>query len=409
VFSAVTRLIAKNPALAASARMDCGKVVLSSGSELRPLATGYADAAGPNQGLSSWDEVWAYESERAMRLWEELTPVPTRKNSVRIVTTYAGFEGESALLRDLYKAGVGPEEHAEGQGVRVHPTLPLWLNAEARLLVYWDHEARMPWQHAAYYAGQKRQLRASAYLRLHENRWTTSESIFITPELWDGCVVPELRPLMPTKQAALFLGVDAGLRHDWSAVCGVHWVGDRLALALHRIWRPSAVAPLDLETTIEAFLREVHTRYQVSLILCDPYQLARSVATLKAASLPIEEFPQTTQNTTRMGQALFDLLNGRNLAVYPSAELREQALHTVAIESPRGWRIAKERASKKIDAIVALAMACVAAIDGKPSADATTMAAHFAQSLADRSVDDEDVDVDAGSGAAGWRGWKGGP
>ena len=37
----------------------------------------------------------------------------------------------------------------------------------------------------------------------------------------------------------------------------------------------------------------------------------------------------------------------------------------MAIESPRGWRIAKEKASKKIDSIVALSMAC--AIDrGRP-------------------------------------------
>jgi phage terminase large subunit-like protein len=37
----------------------------------------------------------------------------------------------------------------------------------------------------------------------------------------------------------------------------------------------------------------------------------------------------------------------------------------VAVESPRGWRIAKEKASKKIDSIVALAMACVAAVERK--------------------------------------------
>jgi hypothetical protein len=41
----------------------------------------------------------------------------------------------------------------------------------------------------------------------------------------------------------------------------------------------------------------------------------------------------------------------------------EQALSTVAVENPRGWRIAKEKASRKIDAIVALAMACVAAME----------------------------------------------
>jgi hypothetical protein len=48
--------------------------------------------------------------------------------------------------------------------------------------------------------------------------------------------------------------------------------------------------------------------------------------------------------------------------LYPSDELRQQALSTVAIENPRGWRIAKEKASRKIDAIVALAMACCAAM-----------------------------------------------
>jgi hypothetical protein len=48
--------------------------------------------------------------------------------------------------------------------------------------------------------------------------------------------------------------------------------------------------------------------------------------------------------------------------LYPSDELRQQALSTVAIENPRGWRIAKEKASRKIDAIVVLAMACCAAM-----------------------------------------------
>lgn len=67
-----------------------------------------------------------------------------------------------------------------------------------------------------------------------------------------------------------------------------------------------------------------------------------------------------------MGQTLFELLKGRNIRLYPSDELREHALNTVAVENPRGWRIAKEKARKKIDSIVALAMACVAALDTPP-------------------------------------------
>jgi hypothetical protein len=68
-------------------------------------------------------------------------------------------------------------------------------------------------------------------------------------------------------------------------------------------------------------------------------------------------------NCTKMGQTLFDLLNGRNIRLYPAADMSEQALHTVAIENPWGFKLAKEKTTNNIDSIVALAMACVAAIE----------------------------------------------
>jgi hypothetical protein len=40
----------------------------------------------------------------------------------------------------------------------------------------------------------------------------------------------------------------------------------------------------------------------------------------------------------------------------------------VAIETPRGWRIAKEKQAHKIDVVVALAMACHAATLGQANA-----------------------------------------
>ncbi|MCZ6688849.1 MAG: hypothetical protein ACE1Z6_12385 [Candidatus Methylomirabilales bacterium] len=363
VFKAMVGLIRHNPQLAQSAEVQVARVFISNGTEVKAISSDYRGEAGGNHGFTSWDELWGYISESSRRLWEELTPVPTRRNSIRFITTYAGWEGESQLLWDLYRQGVGKEEHPDGQGERIHPDLPIYANCEARLFVYCDHEARMPWQTPEYYAAQRRSLRPSAYLRLHENRWTVAETTFITPEFFDPCVDKNLSPLLPTQECALYLGVDGAIKGDTAAVVGIIRDGEKFRLAIHRIWRPSANEPLDLEATIEAYLREVHERYHVRAIYCDPFQLHRSITTLKAAGLPIREFPQTTANTTRMGQALFELLNGRNIRLYPSEELRVQALNTVAVESPRGWRIAKEKASKKIDAIVALAMACVAALD----------------------------------------------
>ena len=105
-------------------------------------------------------------------------------------------------------------------------------------------------------------------------------------------------------------------------------------MSSHRIWKPTPTQPLDLEATVEEDLRDLGEQSDLVEILVDPYQAHRSITTLQAAGLPIKEFPQTTGNTTLMGQSLFDLLNGQNLIVYPSDELRQQALSTVAIENP---------------------------------------------------------------------------
>ena len=47
------------------------------------------------------------------------------------------------------------------------------------LFSYWDHIGRMPWQTPDYLATQKISLRANAYLRLHEYRWTEGNESFI--------------------------------------------------------------------------------------------------------------------------------------------------------------------------------------------------------------------------------------
>jgi hypothetical protein len=81
----------------------------------------------------------------------------------------------------------------------------------------------------------------------------------------------------------------------------------------------------------------------------------------------VQEFPQTVANTTTMGESLYGLIKGKNLIMYPDADMRSHVLNATGVETARGFRMAKEKATKKIDLAVALAMACCAALqEGMP-------------------------------------------
>jgi hypothetical protein len=98
---------------------------------------------------------------------------------------------------------------------------------------------------------------------------------------------------------------------------------------------------------------------------------------LIAKRIPMVEFNQTVGNLTEASTNLYDLIKGRNLVAYPDAEMRLAVQRSVAVETPRGWRITKEKASHKIDVVVALAQAALGAVQeaGQPSISAKWRAA----------------------------------
>ena len=187
VFRTIVALCRMNPALAGSVTILATEIRVSNGTLITAIASEYRGAAGSRHSLVVFDELWGFQLESAQRLFEELTPPPTEPNAWMLIVTYAGFIGESKLLESLYKRGLA--------GVRVDDELELYEADE--LFMFWSHTPRQPWQTEKYYAEQRRILRPSTYLRLHENRWVVGESIFITPELWDPCVDPKLAPLAP--------------------------------------------------------------------------------------------------------------------------------------------------------------------------------------------------------------------
>jgi hypothetical protein len=80
----------------------------------------------------------------------------------------------------------------------------------------------------------------------------------------------------------------------------------------------------------------------------------------------MHELPQTSGNLTSAAQNLYELFQTRAIRLYADKELRTHALNAVAIETARGWRLAKEKSSSKIDGLAALSFACLDAIERQP-------------------------------------------
>jgi phage terminase large subunit-like protein len=199
-----------------------------------------------------------------------------------------------------------------------------------------------------------------------ENKWVTSEATFVPMEWWDACVDQSMRPLIGDSSLPVWIGLDASLKRDSTAIVAVTFDRDanRARLVWHRIFQPSPDDPLDFEATVESTLLELRGRFYVREVRYDPYQLVAVAQRLSAQELPMVEFAQSVPNLTEASSNLYELVKGRNLAVYPDAEMRLAISRCAALETSRGWRIAKEKVSHKIDVVVALAMAALGAVRG---------------------------------------------
>ena len=129
--------------------------------------------------------------------------------------------------------------------------------------------------------------------------------------------------------------------------------------------------PIDFEHTVERTLLEWRKRFVLRQVLFDPFQMASTAQRLAKAGMPIEEYPQTVPNLTAATSNLFDLIQSRSIALYSDAAMRLAVSRAIIVESSRGWRLDKLKQQHKIDVVVALSMACLAAVrgQGKPGYD----------------------------------------
>jgi phage terminase large subunit-like protein len=344
-----------SPLLKREAKITESRIVFPAlNATITAIPASFAGAAGGNQNISVFDEAWAYTSERSRRLWDELVPPPTRKIAARLCVTYAGYEGESVLLQELYKRG------------KAQPQVGEDLYAGDGLLMFWSHKPIAPWQDESWLA-QMRRERPSVYQRMVLNEFAAAESKFVDMSAWDACVSASLAPVLEDKSLHVWVGVDASVKRDSTALvaCTYDKKAKVVRLVTHRVFTPSPNDPIDFEATVEKTLLEWQRSYRVRKVWFDPYQMAAVAQRLAKAHVKIEEFPQTLGNLTDATSNLFDPIQSRSLVLYPDAAMRLAISRAIIVESSRGWRLDKLKQAHKIDQVVALSMACLAAVRGQ--------------------------------------------
>ena len=352
-------------------KMNQFRIERANGSFIQVLAQSFKGVAGSRHSLTLFDELWGATTELDRRVWDEMTPIPTVNNSLRWISTYAGFENESELLWELYVRGVGSEEYKEGRGQPVEglEDLPCWQNKD--LFTYWTHDPTMPWQTEKYLDSQMESERPAAFLRLHMNQWVTSHESFIPVEWWDDAAKAYNNPISmwsehPFRHWPIVVGIDAGVKKDSTALVGVGFdsLRGKVGIAFHKIWTPTEHEQVDLDATVESELLQLYNKYKIVSIVYDPTHLMQTMLRLKSKGLPTKEFAQTGSGMIAASQLLYDLFKNKNIEAYPDETMRRHVQMAVAESGARGFRIVKNKVSKRhhVDGAVALAMACHEAV-----------------------------------------------
>jgi phage terminase large subunit-like protein len=127
--------------------------------------------AGGNDDLLIFSEMWAAKHKAIQTMWTEMTLSPTKFGySQRWIETYAGHQGESPILEQLYRQGIKEGRKLDlsytDKSGQHHDLSDLEVYANGPLLCLWNTKPRCPWQTSDYYASEAAVLTPNEFNRI---------------------------------------------------------------------------------------------------------------------------------------------------------------------------------------------------------------------------------------------------
>lgn len=217
-------------------------VTLPNRSFIKAIPVNAAGEAGANPTMVEITELWGATSKEAQRMWTETTLPPALLGKAqRWIDTYAGFEGESVILEQLYDMGVQ-------QGTPCDPEYNfMYENRPARMFTMWNQTPRLPWQTDEYYASEERTLLITEFLRVHRNMWSSGSERFVPKEWIEAC-----RGTIPKyNNEPCVAALDGGLSDDSFALVVLDKSGELTRTRYARVWYPPLGGQIDFVGTLD--------------------------------------------------------------------------------------------------------------------------------------------------------------
>jgi len=305
-----------------------------------------------NPTCLAYTEAWGAKGNKAELMWTEAALSPTRQgHAFRLVESYAGHTGESLILERLHDSIVQSRYCVDEER-------EIYANEKLSMVAYWCTRQIMPWQHGEdankYYASERATKTESEYDRQHHNKWGSSASVFVHKDWWEACRRDTLE-----HNLHVVVGIDAAVSGDCFAIVGVTRKKDIMQVKFAHTWTPPVGGTIDYES-IEEFIRTLCKKHRIALIAYDPKEMHYMVTRLKRDK--VASFKEFNQNTPRLlaDKSLHDRIRDTKILHTGIPELTDHVLNANAkiTGDDSQMRIIKRSETRKIDACVALSMAC---------------------------------------------------
>lgn len=354
------RAVQLNPRLAEHIQIVKYRLQFDNHAMIEAIPIDPTGEAGGNDDLIVYTEAWGLKDKADVKMWEEQRISPTKFGKGQIwVESYAGYEGESPVLWNLYEYGVLNGKRIDSElGIE---GLEVYRNGTQ--LTLWNTQPRLPWQTAEYYASEATNLTDAAFNRVHRNQWQSSADKFVPDEWWDGCEgkLPALYENQP-----VVISADAAESDDCFAVCASSRHNEtKVAIRRPRIWKPKKgqkivyVNPEDPDDPEypEGYIRLLIREMNCVELAYDKFQLHDMMNRLRVdPGVNCRSFKQGDERAIADKQ-LYDLIKERRLMHDGSPDLTEHIRNAnKKAEGEDKVRLVKRQQNLKIDLAVCASM-----------------------------------------------------